>query len=141
VKNLFTSFIVIALLVLVAVVMSAGRVTAWVLMHVVPYVAIVVFLGGFIYRILLWARSPVPFRIPTTCGQEKSLPWIRRTLREPLRRRSKRPDGTGILLFRSLFRNSRMDLFGARPFIGGRSGSGSSGSSFTGRSPSFSCGT
>jgi len=42
VKNLFTSFIVIALLVLVAVVMSAGRVTAWVLMHVVPYVAIVV---------------------------------------------------------------------------------------------------
>src|SRR3974377_2616002 len=44
---------------------------------VVPGVALVVFLLGLIYRIALWARTPVPFRITTTCGQERSLPWIK----------------------------------------------------------------
>ena len=34
---------------------------------IIPYIAIVVFLGGFVYRVVDWARSPVPFRIPTTC--------------------------------------------------------------------------
>jgi nitrate reductase gamma subunit len=38
---------------------------------IIPYVAIAVFLIGFVYRILGWAKSPVPFRIPTTCGQQK----------------------------------------------------------------------
>src|SRR4030067_797612 len=41
-----------------------------------PYAAIATFLIGFIYRIVGWAKSPVPFRIPTTCGQQKSLEWI-----------------------------------------------------------------
>jgi len=41
-----------------------------------PYIAFVLFLFGFVYRIVQWAKAPVPFRIPTTCGQEKSLPWI-----------------------------------------------------------------
>ena len=44
---------------------------------VIPYIAIAVFLVGLVYRILLWAGAPVPFRIPTTCGQQKSLPWIK----------------------------------------------------------------
>src|SRR4030066_1475785 len=43
---------------------------------ILPYAAIATFLIGFIYRIVGWAKSPVPFRIPTTCGQQKSLEWI-----------------------------------------------------------------
>jgi nitrate reductase gamma subunit len=79
---------------------------------VIPYVAISVFVLGIIYRVVKWARSPVPFRIPTTSGQQKSLPWIKannletpyniwgvigRMLLE-------------ILLFRSLFRNTKVEL-------------------------------
>ncbi|HHD63299.1 MAG TPA: menaquinol oxidoreductase, partial [Desulfobulbaceae bacterium] len=35
----------------------------------VPYLAMALFLGGFCYRVIGWAKSPVPFKIPTTCGQ------------------------------------------------------------------------
>ncbi len=79
---------------------------------IVPYFAIAVFLIGFVLKVLRWARSPVPFRIPTTCGQQKSLPWIRnQKFESPF---------TGwqvfwrmvmeVLFFRSLFRNTRMEL-------------------------------
>ena len=44
---------------------------------VLPYVAVLVFLIGFVAKVLSWAKVPVPFRIPTTCGQQKSLPWIK----------------------------------------------------------------
>jgi nitrate reductase gamma subunit len=83
---------------------------------VVPYLAMGVFLVGFSYRIIDWARSAVPFRIPTTCGQQKSLPWIKTS-------RYENPhDVTGVvgrmalevLAFRSLFRNTRMEFRGER---------------------------
>jgi len=44
---------------------------------IVPYAAILIFLVGLSYQVVLWARSPVPFRITTTSGQQKSLPWIK----------------------------------------------------------------
>jgi len=44
---------------------------------IIPYLAFAVFFLGFIYRVFKWGRSPVPFRIPTTCGQQKSLSWIK----------------------------------------------------------------
>ncbi len=44
---------------------------------VFPYVAVLVFIGGMIWRIVYWAKSPVPFCIPTTAGQEKSLSFIK----------------------------------------------------------------
>jgi len=44
---------------------------------IIPYLAITIFVLGFINRVIDWARSPVPFRIPTTCGQQKTLPWIK----------------------------------------------------------------
>jgi len=78
----------------------------------VPYAAIVVFLIGIAYRVIRWARTPVPFRIPTTCGQQKSLSWIKAG-------RLENPHTTlgtvarmtlEILLFRSLFRNTRAEL-------------------------------
>jgi nitrate reductase gamma subunit len=79
---------------------------------VIPYAAIVIFLVGLTYRILRWAGAPVPYRIPTTCGQEVSLPWIEA-------RRLENPPNTfwtvlrmafEVLLFRSLFRNTRFSL-------------------------------
>lgn len=79
---------------------------------IVPYAAFVTFLSGVIFRVLKWSKSPVPFRIPTTAGQQKTLPWIKAnridnpsnfmetTIRMALE----------ILLFRSLFRNTRAEL-------------------------------
>ncbi len=92
---------------------------------IVPYAAVVTFLLGVIHRVLLWARSPVPFRIPTTCGQQKSLPWIKASWLE-------NPSSTGgvvarmvleIGLFRSLFRNTGAELReGPRLVYGERKG-------------------
>lgn len=82
----------------------------------IPYVAFVMFLGGFVYRVLKWGSSPVPFRIPTTCGQQESLPWIKQN-------RLENPSTTvgvigrmalEILLFRSLFRNIKTEKRGDR---------------------------
>ncbi|HVN23211.1 MAG TPA: sulfate reduction electron transfer complex DsrMKJOP subunit DsrM [Syntrophorhabdales bacterium] len=79
---------------------------------VVPYVACVMFVVGFIYRVAKWAQSPVPFHIPTVCGQQKSLPWIKANNLES-------PQSSGevfarmaleVLFFRSLFRNDRTEL-------------------------------
>jgi nitrate reductase gamma subunit len=79
---------------------------------IVPYAAILAFLAGIAVRVIRWSNAPVPFRITTTCGQQKSLPWIQ----------SARLDNPGttlgavgrmaleILLFRSLFRNTQAQL-------------------------------
>jgi nitrate reductase gamma subunit len=78
----------------------------------VPYAAIVVFLLGFTWRVLRWARAPVPFKITSSSGQQTSLPWIKaEKLESP-------PDAKWtvgrlaleILVFRSLFRNTRSEL-------------------------------
>jgi nitrate reductase gamma subunit len=90
---------------------------------IVPYAAIVIFLIGVAYRIIRWANTPVPFRIPATCGQQKSLPWIKAS---PL----DNPSSTAgtiarmvleILLFRSLFRNSKAELRGGPKLVFGES--------------------
>ncbi len=78
---------------------------------VLPYASFLVFIVGMIVQVLRWSRSPVPFRIPTTCGQQASLPWITSS-------RVENPHTiTGVIgrmalevgLFRSLFRNTRME--------------------------------
>jgi len=78
----------------------------------IPYAAILVFLGGFVMRVVDWARSPVPFRIPTTAGQQKTLDWIK-----PSKVDSPYTSwgvvgrmALEILCFRSLFRNTKMEL-------------------------------
>jgi len=88
---------------------------------ILPYLAFFLFLIGFVYRVWQWAKSPVPFRIPTSCGQQKSLPWIKvnyfdnpyniigvigRMILE-------------ILLFRSLFRNNKVEIKEGRPIFAG----------------------
>jgi len=79
----------------------------------IPYVAMALFLGGFCYRVINWAKSPVPFRIPTTCGQGYSLPWIKQDKLEA-------PVNTSqvvarmfleIFLFRSLWRNTKACVY------------------------------
>jgi nitrate reductase gamma subunit len=75
----------------------------------VPALAAGIFLAGVAIRVVGWARTPVPFRIPTTCGQQRSLPWIKASWIESPWTRA----GVGVrmalevLLFRSLFRNTR----------------------------------
>lgn len=79
---------------------------------VIPYAAIATFLIGVIYRSVKWGRTPVPFRIPTTCGQQKSLPWIKQAKLD-------NPSSTSgvigrmlleVFLFRSLFSNIKFEL-------------------------------
>ena len=80
---------------------------------VIPYLAMALFLGGFCYRVIHWAKSPVPFKIPTTCGQGYSLPWIKHDKLEA-------PVNTAqvvarmfleIFLFRSLWRNTKATVY------------------------------
>ena len=89
---------------------------------IVPYAAIALFLIGFTYRILKWARSAVPFRITTTCGQQKTLPFIKNdNLENP-------HNLTGVLgrmalevlFFRSLFRNTKAKLNEDEDLVYGR---------------------
>jgi len=79
---------------------------------VIPYIAITLFIVGSIVRIVRWARSPVPFRIPTTGGQQKSLSFIKQN-------RLDNPSSylgvlgrmaLEVLFFRSLFRNTKAEL-------------------------------
>ncbi len=79
---------------------------------VIPYLAILCFLVGFVYHVLEWAKAPVPFRIPTTCGQQKTLPWIRRNeLENPHSKLGVVARmALEILFFRSLFRNTKMEI-------------------------------
>ncbi len=115
--NLLVSLIAILILILIAV--GGAMITSLkpVFFVVIPYGAFAVFVVGFIYRIVSWGKSPVPFSIPTTCGQGKSLPWIKSDPMES-------PSGTAgvigrmaleVFLFRSLFRNTRLYLYDQRP--------------------------
>jgi nitrate reductase gamma subunit len=110
-KALF-SFIGVLLLVLVAYLGVAAFNAQYLFGVVIPYLAVLVFIAGMIFRVLKWGSSPVPFRIPTTCGQQKSLPWIKHSKLE-------NPSGVlgvmgrmalEVLLFRSLFRNLKTQL-------------------------------
>ncbi|MDR2056252.1 MAG: sulfate reduction electron transfer complex DsrMKJOP subunit DsrM [Desulfovibrio sp.] len=77
-----------------------------------PYLAAAVFIVGTVWRMVYWAKSPVPFRIPTTGGQEQSLDFIRQAKIDC-------PDTQmgvfarmflEVFLFRSLFRNTQADV-------------------------------
>ena len=79
---------------------------------IIPYLSVLLFFVGFTWRIFDWMKSPVPFRIPTTCGQAKSLKWIKRDELES-------PSGfwgvvgrmsLEVLFFRSLFRNNKAEI-------------------------------
>ena len=107
-------YALLAVLALVLVGFAGGRIEAGriVLTEVIPYAAFVLFLAGFCWRVARWAWSPVPFHIPVTCGQQRSLQWIRPA-------KIDNPStkwgvvvrmAAEVLLFRSLFRNNRARL-------------------------------
>jgi len=107
--NIWYSFLITVVLFLIALL---GVQNPLVFGIIIPYTAITIFVLGILYRIVKWAQSPVPFRWPTTAGQQKSLTWIKPNNLE-------NPHNTWgvlgrmfleILLFRSLFRNSKVEL-------------------------------
>ena len=115
--NLLKSIVAVLILTLVALGFSASSGLAYLLTVFIPYAAFAVFIAGFVYRVVRWGRSPVPFRIPSTCGQEKSLPWIKTN---PLDNPSDLWGVIGrmaleVLLFRSLFRNTKAEIRQQRP--------------------------
>lgn len=82
-----------------------------------PYVAVVVFIAGVVWRMVYWAKSPVPFCIPTTGGQEQSLDFIKQAKLDC-------PSTTWgvvqrmfleVFCFRSLFRNTVADVQSLTP--------------------------
>ncbi|WP_461210654.1 sulfate reduction electron transfer complex DsrMKJOP subunit DsrM [Desulfocurvus sp. DL9XJH121] len=105
-----------AVFVLVLIALGAGAAGMTYLFGVViPYAAAAIFFVGFVAKILNWAKSPVPFRIPTTAGQQKSHDWIKHDVLD-------NPATTGqnilrmaleVLCFRSLFRNLAVQRFGS----------------------------
>ena len=117
------AFIAVVALVLVALVVAQVPGGQSLLGIVLPYLAFAIFLGGFVYRVMDWAKSPVPFRIPTTCGQANSLPWIQQN---KLDCPSTKAGVIGrmlveVLLFRSLFRNTRAEIHDGPKLVYGSS--------------------
>jgi len=105
------SFIGVLVLVLFAVIGAKANMQ-FILGVAVPYAAAATFVIGVVLRVMKWASSPVPFRIPTTCGQQKTLPWIKHdwvenptTIWGVLTRMF-----FEVFLFRSLFRNTKTEL-------------------------------
>lgn len=110
--NAFYALFVVVILILFVFIGVWGLGLYFLFGVIIPYAAVATFIVGFIYRVLKWARAPVPFHIPTTCGQQKSLPWIESNNVES-------PYTTAglvarmaleVLLFRSLFRNEGVEL-------------------------------
>ena len=111
-KHYLSSLLAVFVLALIAYLGSSIGPLQWLFGVFIPYLAVLVFIGGFVSRVMGWSKSAVPFRIPTTCGQQKSMPWIKQAkIDNPT-------TGFGvfirmaleILTFRSLFRNTRMKL-------------------------------
>ncbi|SHE77220.1 putative sulfite reductase-associated electron transfer protein DsrM [Desulfacinum infernum DSM 9756] len=111
-RSIIFSLVAVGILVCLPLIGVAAGMTSF-FGVIVPYLAVALFFIGVVARVVRWARSPVPFRIPTTCGQQKSFNWIKPDkLDNPW-------DNKGVvlrmilevLLFRSLFRNSRMEFY------------------------------
>ncbi|MGD8253536.1 MAG: sulfate reduction electron transfer complex DsrMKJOP subunit DsrM [Syntrophobacterales bacterium] len=109
--GIWLSFFAVMALILIPLVGAQGA-GQYVFGIAIPYAAVLIFIIGFIFRVVQWGKTPVPFKIPTTGGQMKSLPWIKWS---PL----DNPANTGgviarmaleVLAFRSLFRNTRVEL-------------------------------
>ena len=120
--NVWTSLAAVAGLFLIGIV-GAAIGLAPLFGIVLPYLAIATFLGGVVYRVIDWAKVPVPFRIPTTCGQEKSLPWIKQ-------QKLDNPHNgfwvagrmaLEVLFFRSLLRNTSAQLLKSGRLVFGTS--------------------
>jgi nitrate reductase gamma subunit len=101
------------LILIVAALVGVGTIKLDFLFGIIfPYAALATFIVGIAAQVIKWAKSPVPFHIPTVAGQQKSLPWIKSSKLES-------PSSTlgvigrmllEILFFRSLFRNTKAEI-------------------------------
>jgi len=110
--NILFSFFAVLIIILAVIIGIETAQLEFLFGVIIPYAAIATFVLGIVYRILKWAKSPVPFRITTVTGQQKSLDWIKSSKLDS-------PHSTlgvigrmalEILLFRSLFRNTKAQL-------------------------------
>lgn len=108
----YTLFLVLALMLIAIFGVGAAHLNGlfgvW-----IPYAAVAIFIVGFCWRVYRWAKSPVPFRIPTTGGQQKSFDWIKHnpvdnpsTVRGTWLRMA-----SEVFLFRTLFRNTQTKIY------------------------------
>ncbi len=82
---------------------------------IIPYIAVAIFVIGVVYRIVNWANSPVPLKIPTTSGQAYSFPFIKRTIYDRFDSPYSKWETAvrmflEIFFFRSLLKNTRYYL-------------------------------
>lgn len=110
--SIFVAILAVIVLALIPLIGAGALGLEYLFGVIIPYTAIVVFLVGIVSRVFRWAKSPVPFRIPTTCGQQKTHDWIKSSKLEAphtfwgvLGRMAME-----VLFFRSLFRNTKQDL-------------------------------
>ena len=124
--RVFVSLAVVIVLILLAYFGAGAGSGQYIFGIVLPYAAIALFILGMVFRVIKWARAPVPFRITTTCGQQKSHDWIKNSMLE-------NPNNAigvlgrmllEVLFFRSLFRNTKVDVkrgpkivYGANKFL------------------------
>jgi len=91
----------------------------WIFGVIIPSLAILLFLGGMVAKVMGWSSSAVPFRIPTSCGQQKSLDWIPHSRLEnphtPFQAVGRM--ALEVLFFRSLLRNTKADLVDGRRLV------------------------
>lgn len=110
-KAIFSLLMVLALVVIATVGAGAAKMQT-IFAYCIPGTAFIIFVVGFVCKIISWAKSPVPFRIPTTGGQQQTLDWI------PQNKWDNPSTGPQtfirmaleVLAFRSLFRNTKAVL-------------------------------
>ena len=85
----------------------------------IAYLALAVFVAGMVWRVVAWARVPVPFAIALTCGQQKSLEGIGAAWLENPWTRAGAACRVALeaLLYRSLLRDSRAQLLPGPRFV------------------------
>lgn len=121
-KAIFSLILVLALVVIATVGAGAAKMQT-IFAYCIPGTAFLIFLVGFACKIISWAKRPVPFRIPTTGGQQMTLDWI------PQNKWDNPTTGPQtfirmaleVLTFRSLFRNTKVVLKhddGKNPIVG-----------------------
>jgi nitrate reductase gamma subunit len=110
--NYMYSLIAVIVLLLLAYVGVAGLHLEVLFGIVIPYAAMAIFVAGFVYKLMDWAKSPVPFPITTTAGQQVSLPMVSANRIDNPNTKSGAVIRVllDVFLFRSLFRNTRFEV-------------------------------
>jgi nitrate reductase gamma subunit len=121
--NILFSLFAVAVLILASIIGIDNLGLYYLFGVVIPYSALLTFILGITYHVIKWAKSPVPFHIPTIAGQQKSLPWIKSS-------RLESPYTTfgvigrmllEVFFFRSLFRNTKTELLNGPRLVYGSS--------------------